>query len=219
MPVGGRPQGSSRPQAAPLPKEYFLRPAVEVARDLLGACLVSEIGKVLVGGRVVETEAYGGAEDPASHAAVRAGRTRRNRSMFGPPGRAYVYRIYGMHWCFNVVVGEEGDPGAVLVRGLEPELGVETMLARRSGRTPLAAGPARLAQALGIAGEVDGHDLSEPPLRLFRGSPVAGVAVSGRIGVTKAADRPHRFFVPGSAGVTPYRPARSGEPNSSEPPK
>ena len=197
------------------PPGRFLRPVAEVARDLLGTCLVSEIGGVAVSGRIVETEAYGGPEDPASHAAVRAGRTRRNASMFGPPARAYVYLTYGMHWCFNVVVGEEGTPGAVLIRGLEPVEGTEIMLSRRLGRLPLAAGPARLTQALGITGALDGHDLSLPPLRLQEGCrvPSRSVGVSGRIGVRRARCRLHRFFVKDSPGVTPHRapPARKGE--------
>ena len=177
----------------------------EVARDLLGTRLVSEIEGALVAGRVVETEAYGGVDDPASHAAVLAGKTKRNASMFGPPGRAYVYLTYGMHWCFNVVTGEDGVPGAVLVRGLEPVTGVKTMQNRRLGRRPLAAGPARLTQALGITGAFDGHDLSRQPLRLREGRSIPDdvVGVSGRIGVRRAKFRPCRFFVTDSPGVTP----------------
>lgn len=162
------------------------------------------MGGVATSGVIVEAEAYQGADDPASHAATRVGRTERNQAMFGPPGRAYVYRIYGMHWCVNVVTGAEGDPQAVLLRGLEPVSGEEAMAARRSGRRPLAAGPGRLCEALGITGALYGHDLTLPPLQLEPGwkVPHARVGVSGRIGVRAAADRPLRFYVLGSPGVT-----------------
>ncbi len=186
------------------PKAFFLRPVPEVARDLLGALLISEVDTV-VSGTVVETEAYGGPEDPASHAAVHAGITSRNASMFGPPGRVYVYRSYGLHWCLNVVTGGVGEPGAVLIRGIEPVSGAETMAERRRGRAPLAAGPGRLTQALGVTGELDGHDLSRPPLRLIPGMDVdeRSVGRSGRIGLSRATDRQYRFYLRGSTGVTP----------------
>jgi DNA-3-methyladenine glycosylase len=131
--------------------------------------------------------------------------------MFGPPGRAYVYRIYGMHWCVNVVTGEEGDPQAVLLRALDPLVGRETML-RRRGRAAAgpraergaASGPGRLCQALGITGSLYGHDLALPPLEIRPGWPVADaeVARSGRIGVRAAADWPLRFFVRGHPAVS-----------------
>lgn len=186
------------------PADFLSRPVAEVARSLLGTRLTSRVGGVLVSGVIVEAEAYEGTGDPASHAATRTGRTRRNRAMFGPPGHAYVYRIYGMHWCVNVVTGEEGDPQAVLLRGLEPLTGGETMARRRGGRLPLAAGPGRLCEALGITGELYGHDLTRPPLVLEPGwtVPDARVGVGGRIGVRAAADRPLRFYVLGSPGVT-----------------
>ena len=162
------------------------------------------MGGELTSGVIVEVEAYEGADDPASHAATRVGRTHRNRAMFGPPVHAYVYRIYGMHWCMNVVTGAEGDPQAVLLRGLEPLVGEEAMARRRGGRPPLAAGPGRLCEALGITGALYGHDLRRPPLELQPGWRVAAssVGVSGRIGVRAAADRPLRFYVLGSPGVT-----------------
>jgi DNA-3-methyladenine glycosylase len=166
--------------------------------------LLSTVDGVRAGGVIVESEAYQGAADPASHAATLRGRTLRNASMFGPPGRAYVYRIYGVHWCVNIVTGSEGDPQAVLVRGLEPLEGHDVMLARRQGRRPLAAGPGRLCEALGITGALDGHDLGEPPLMLAGGWAVATdqVGVSGRVGVRKAAESPFRFYVRGSPGVS-----------------
>jgi DNA-3-methyladenine glycosylase len=187
-----------------LPATFFERPVTTVARDLLGRLLVSSVGGHTVSGRIVETEAYGGAEDLASHACTRTGVTRRNRAMFGPPGRVYVYRSYGMHWCLNLVTGADGVPGAVLIRGLEPVRGEDVMRDRRGGRTPLGAGPGRLAEALGVTGALYGHDLSGPPLTVAPGMPVedSSVGVSGRVGVARAADRPYRFYVRGAAGVS-----------------
>lgn len=190
-----------------MPITFFRRPVLEVARGLLGACIESTIGGELCVGVIVETEAYGGPGDPASHAATRSGVTRRNRVMFGPAGRAYVYRSYGVHWCLNVVTGPEGRGEAVLLRGIEPIAGHALMLRRRTGRTPLAAGPGRLTQALGVDGGYNDHDLRTQPLRIRPGWRVVGerVGVSGRIGVTRAADWPHRFYVRGSTGVTRSR--------------
>jgi DNA-3-methyladenine glycosylase len=177
---------------------------VEAARALLGCVLVSTVGGARAAGVIVETEAYGGPDDPASHAATLRGPTRRNRVMFGPPGRAYVYRSYGMHWCMNVVTGVEGVAQAVLIRGLEPIEGEEVMAMRRSGAHPLTAGPGRLCAALAITDALYGHDLREPPLRLLRGWRVPGdlIGVSKRVGVGAAEDWPHRFFVRGSPGVS-----------------
>ena len=175
-----------------------------VARELLGARLVSTVAGVLTAGVIVETEAYHGADDPASHAATRSGRTARNAAMFGPAGCAYVYRIYGMHWCVNVVTGDEGDAQAVLVRALDPLAGEEEMRRRRGGAGEFAAGPGRLCQALAITGALYGHDLTEPPLEVRPGwaIPDADVGVSGRIGVRAAADRLLRFFVRGNRAVS-----------------
>ncbi|NNF11823.1 MAG: DNA-3-methyladenine glycosylase, partial [Gemmatimonadetes bacterium] len=135
----------------PVAVEFYSRAAAEVARDLLGTCLVSTVGgdDKVCAGVVVETEAYGGPEDPASHAATATGITDRNRAMYGPPGRAYVYRSYGVHWCLNVVTGRDGQGEAVLLRGLLPVHGLDVMLERR-GRRPLAEGPGRLARAMGV---------------------------------------------------------------------
>jgi len=195
---------SGEPARTSFDPGLFTRPVDEVARALLGARLISTVAGVRTAGIIVETEAYGGADDPASHAAARAGRTRRNGIMFGPPCRAYVYRSYGMHWCVNVVTGVEGDPQAVLLRGLEPLEGEEAMSRRRGRRRPLAAGPGRLCEALGIDGSLDGHDLTTPPLRLEPGwaVPPAQVSATGRVGVRVAAELLLRFFVVGSSGVT-----------------
>ena len=155
-------------------------------------------------GLIVETEAYGGPDDPASHAATVRGPTARNRAMFGPPGRAYVYRSHGVHWCMNVVTGREGVAQAVLLRGVEALEGEETMAARRRGALPLGAGPGRLCAALAITDALYGHDLRQAPLRLESGwrVPDERVGVSRRVGVSAAADWPHRFFVRGSTGVS-----------------
>jgi len=182
-------------------------PVRDAARALLGAVLESTLGGRTTSGVIVETEAYEGPDDPASHASTRGGPTDRNRAMWGPPGRAYVYRSYGVHWCMNVVTGEAGHPQAVLVRGIEPLRGEDVMLERREGRRPLAAGPGRVCMALGITDRLYDHDLRRAPLVLRAGWSLedTSVGVSPRVGVTKAADWPYRFFVLGSPGVTPVR--------------
>lgn len=188
----------------PLPAVFFARGAESVARDLLGAVVVSDVGGVRAAGRIVETEAYLGGPDPASHAAERIGRTARNESMFGPAGIAYVYFIYGMHWCLNAVTGGPDVANAVLIRALEPVEGLDVMRERRrarSGRAPvdrdLMRGPARLTEALGITGALDGHDLARPPLVIAQGDSIDNTAVTmgPRIGITRAADWPLRFFL------------------------
>jgi len=186
------------------PTDLLLRPAPEVARALLGARLVSDLGGRRTAGVIVETEAYLGPDDPASHAATRGGPTFRNRAMFGPPGRAYVYRSYGVHWCMNVVTGDVGDAQAVLLRGIDPVEGEDVMSLRRRGRVPLASGPGRLCEALGVTGELYGHDLAAAPLQLLQGWSVldALVGVSGRVGVSEAGDWPLRFYVKGNRGVS-----------------
>ena len=186
------------------PDALLRLPVVDAARALLGSVLESSIGGATVAGVIVETEAYAGPDDPASHAATRSGPTERNRAMFGPPGHAYVYRSYGVHWCMNVVTGEPGRGQAVLIRGLDPVAGTAVMARRRGGRRPLAAGPGRLAEALAVTDALYGHDLRTPPLVLRAGWSVDErlVGVSTRVGVTKAADRPYRFYVRGSRGVS-----------------
>lgn len=190
-----------------LSAEFLERGAEEVARDLLGCRLVSFVNGVGVGGRIVETEAYTGPHDPASHAAARIGRTRRNEPMFGPAGTAYIYFIYGMHWCFNVVTSVPGDPQAVLVRALEPDTGLDTMRERRRGSPHLANGPARLACALALDGALNGHRLTGPPLLLLRGALRSGetIGVSGRIGIRMAREWPLRFFLEGHPDLSRTR--------------
>ena len=174
-------------------REFFARSVHEVAPDLLGATLLLDG----VGGLVVEVEAYE-PEDPASHGY--GGRTARNASMFGPPGHAYVYRSYGIHWCLNLVCEEEGRASAVLVRALEPTDGLELMRARRGLGEPrlLCSGPGRLCQALGITREHDGLALDEPPFALKERAGEIEVAAAPRVGITRAVERPWRFAVPGS---------------------
>lgn len=198
----------------PLGRDFFARDTSIVARELLGAWLVRETPDGLSGGPIVETEAYGGPEDLASHA--RAGRTQRTAPMFGPVGHAYVYLVYGMHECLNVVAYAGREAGAVLLRAIEPRLGLALMRERR-GRTAgtdarMAAGPARLCQALAVTREMNGHDLSAGE-RLWLAAPtavpagqVAAPAVGARVGVDYAgpghADRHWRFWIPGHASVS-----------------
>lgn len=184
--------------ARPLPRAFYARDTVVVARALLGQLLVSEIGGRRCLARIVETEAYVGPDDPACHAAGWR-RTARTEVMYGPAGRAYVYFSYGMHWCLNVVTGPEGYPAAVLLRAAEPVAGLATMR-RRRGDVPdavLAAGPARLTQALGIDRRLNGHRLGNRPLWIAAGPPVPArrVVAGPRVGVRVAADWQLRFYV------------------------
>ncbi|MEL6982970.1 MAG: DNA-3-methyladenine glycosylase, partial [Actinomycetota bacterium] len=172
---------------------------LDAAPALLGTRL--EVGRR--SGLVVEVEAYEGSDDPASHA--HRGPTDRNRVMFGPPARLYVYRIYGMHWCANVVCGPEGTPGAVLIRAIEPLTGLEAMWADRpKARRPvdLGSGPGKLCAALGIDGGHDGVDLlaRNAPVRLHpdRPQPPDSVVAGPRIGISKATERHWRFAVAGN---------------------
>jgi len=175
---------------------FYARPAEDVARDLLGRVLLSEVDGRVTAGRIVETEAYTGPEDEASHAAASIGRTERNDPLYGPPGTAYIHLNYGVHWCLNAVTTAEGHPAAVLLRGLEPVLGEEVMR-RRRGRPELTSGPARLTQALGIGPELQRHTLDSPPLRILEGEeevPDEAVVRTTRIGITRAADAELRFY-------------------------
>jgi DNA-3-methyladenine glycosylase len=148
-------------------KGFYDRPAVEVARALLGMRLVRSLDGTLTAGTIVETEAYAGEYDLACHA--RAGRTPRTAVMYGPPGRAYVYFTYGMHWLLNAVCLPEGDPAAVLIRAIQPIEGLEAIAARRSGQPPArwTDGPGKICQALGIDGSLNGADLSDPDSGLW----------------------------------------------------
>jgi DNA-3-methyladenine glycosylase len=181
----------------------FARSVHEVAPELIGATLLVDG----VGGRIVEVEAYD-REDPASHGY--RGRTQRNASMFGPPGHAYVYRSYGIHWCLNLVCEDEGVPSAVLVRALEPTHGLDEMRARRGLDDPrlLASGPGRLCQALGITREHDGLPLDLPPFELRERVEPVRVLAGARVGITRATELPWRYAEAGSRFLSrPLRPA------------
>lgn len=170
----------------------FNAPAEVVAAQLIGVTLRVDG----VGGRIVETEAYDRA-DAASHSF--AGPTARNAAMFGPPGRSYVYRSYGIHWCLNFVCREDGHGAGVLIRALEPTHGIARMQARRGLQDErlLCAGPGRLGQALGIGPELGGRPLDAPPFELLPGAPQT-VVCGPRIGISKAAEVPWRFGLAGS---------------------
>ena len=204
------PGAPSVPERTPaLPVAFYARPAEEVARDLLGTLLVSTVDGVRTAARIVETEAYIGPEDDASHAAARIGRTPRNDAMFGPPGHAYVYRIYGIHWCLNAVTGELGHPAAVLIRAAAIEEGVELAIARRGVDEVdrLLRGPGNLCRALGVTGLLNHHPLAQQRLEITGGEPVpdALVARGPRIGITRATDLPLRFWIRGERAVSGRR--------------
>jgi DNA-3-methyladenine glycosylase len=178
-----------------LPRSFYSRPTRDVAESLLGRTLYRETEEGLVAGRLVEVEAYCGAEDPASHAYRR--RTPRNEVMFGPAGFLYVYFTYGMHYCANIVSSEEGVAGAVLLRAVEPLEGLELMAARRGVTDPrlLARGPARLCQAFGLTRVHNGLDLTTGDLWVGADRQLNGpIRTSLRIGVKPQLDRPWRYF-------------------------
>jgi DNA-3-methyladenine glycosylase len=184
-------------------RDFFARSVHEVAPDLLGVTLLVDG----VGGPIVEVEAYHH-EDPASHGF--GGRTERNAAMFGPPGHAYVYRSYGIHWCLNFVCEEEGSASAALLRALEPRFGVELMRVRRGLDDPrlLAAGPGRLCQALGVTRDHDGLPLDAPPFELRERETEPEIASGPRIGISRATDLPWRFGIAGSRFLSRRMAAR-----------
>ncbi len=173
--------------------DFFARSVHDVAPDLIGVTLLVDG----IGGRIVEAEAYDH-EDPASHGY--RGRTERNASMFGPPGHAYVYRSYGIHWCLNLVCEEEGVANAVLIRALEPTYGLDEMRRRRGVDDPrlLCSGPGKLCQALGVTREHDGLPLDRPPFELRPREGHVEVVAGPRIGITRAAELPWRYAETGS---------------------
>jgi DNA-3-methyladenine glycosylase len=181
-----------------LPKSFYDRDTVIVAREMLGTVLECRTADGIASGIIVETEAYIGEEDPACHAA--AGRTRRTEPLYGAPGLSYVYFIYGVHWCFNAVTRGEGLPSAVLVRALQPVKGVSLMRERRGDRVSdvnLTNGPGKLCEALGITGALNAVSLQRGSLVIRAGEtgPQTDIVVSKRIGITKAADWPLRFHL------------------------
>jgi DNA-3-methyladenine glycosylase len=188
-------------RAATLPVAFFTRPTEVVARELLGMVVVSKAGGELTTARIVETEAYLGHDDPASHGYLHR-RNTRNEALFGPPGSWYVYLSYGMHWCANLVCQRAGLAAAVLLRALEPLEGLDVMRRRRGpvSDRELCSGPGKLCQALGITRDLDGQRMtrSEVLVHRRRSSEAEPIGVTPRIGITKAADWPLRFVMAGS---------------------
>ena len=191
-----------------LPRSFYERGVERVARSLLGCYLVRVDSGETIGGRIVETEAYGGPGDPASHADRAPGG--RARIMFGPAGIAYVYFTYGMHHCMNAVTGKEGTACAVLIRALEPAFGVDRM---RTGAPPslpdhkLASGPGRVCRALGVTRELNGADLTSGPLRILKGTRARHVDNGVRVGLTLDDQREWRYWTPSPSVST--RPLRT----------
>lgn len=194
-----------------LPRSFYDRDTLAVARDLLGCRLVHDASDGRIAGRIVEVEAYHGEDDPACHAA--AGRTPRTAPLYGRPGFAYVYFIYGMYHCFNVVTRAEGHPSAVLVRALEPLAGIDEMRARRVRRrrgvderrlpaAEIANGPGKLCDALGITLAQNRADLTRSPLRIEAGEAPRSIVWTPRVGISVGTDRFWRCFVKDSPYVS-----------------
>jgi len=189
----------------PLARAFYLRSAPRVARDLLGCLLVSRRGKILTTGRIVETEAYLGPEDGASHAAFRSGS---HALFYGEGGFAYVFQAYGLHYCLNAIVGRAGRPGCVLIRALEPVEGVAVMARRRrvAAASPrLASGPGNLTRALGVTRRHNGTDLTDGALMIEPGTSPARIVAGPRIGITRATHLPLRFWIAGNCYVSRSR--------------
>ncbi|GAW92268.1 DNA-3-methyladenine glycosylase [Calderihabitans maritimus] len=187
-----------------LPASFYARDTTQVAKELLGTYMVYHSPQGTVGGKIVETEAYLGAEDPACHSA--RGKTRRNAVMFGEAGHAYIYQIYGIHYCFNVTTDRPEVAAAVLIRALEPVIGIELMKARRGQEeiTKLCSGPAKLVQAMGIPPELNGTSVVEGPVKFYRDKNVQEqeIVTTTRIGISKAVDWPLRFYLAGNPHVS-----------------
>lgn len=186
----------------PLSREFYLQPTIKVARNLLGKTLVHDTEKGIIAGRIVETEAYL-CDDPACHASK--GMTKRNATMFGEPGHAYVYFTYGMYHCFNAVTAPEGVGEAVLIRAVEPLEGIEIMQANRKMERliNLTSGPGKLCQAFGLDRRHNGLDLTEGELIIADDGWMPEEIVSAtRIGISLAADKPWRFYISSSHHVS-----------------
>jgi len=200
-PVSVQGAGLRQERGRILGRRFFARDVHQVARDLIGATLLYKGA----GGHIVEVEAYHHT-DPAAHSY--GGRTERNAVMFGPPGHAYVYRSYGIHWCLNFVCEEEGSASAVLIRALEPTQGLAAMRRRRRLKDErlLCSGPGRLCQSLGITRAHNGLALDEPPFQVFARTSRMDIVTGPRIGISKAAERPWRYGLKGSPFLSrPFR--------------
>jgi DNA-3-methyladenine glycosylase len=201
-----------------LSRKFYSRRTVVVAKELLGKTLVHKTDEGIISGKIVETEAYLGQKDPGSHAY--RGITRRNRIMFGPAGKAYIYLVYGNHYCFNVVTEKDGVSGAVLIRALEPQEGIRLMKKRRrlDGPLPrLTNGPGKLTKALGITGSMNGADLTGNRLFVIsqiasprKESPSKGFSIvaTGRIGIRTGRNLLYRYYIEGSKFVSRTIPIR-----------
>lgn len=188
-----------------LEEDFYKRNTLTVARELLGKLLVHQSEEGTTSGIIVETEAYLSIDDPACHAF--RGMTKRNSVMFGPPGRAYVYFIYGNHYCFNVVTSKEGIGEAVLIRALEPLEGLDLMIKRRGAGHSiynLTSGPGKLCAAMAISRKHNGISLLTLPLFIADGKKIKDdqIGISGRIGIKEARDKPWRFFLEGNPFVS-----------------
>jgi DNA-3-methyladenine glycosylase len=201
-----------------LSRKFYSRKTGIVAQELLGKALVHKTAEGIISAKIVETEAYLGQEDPGSHAY--RGLTQRNRIMFGPAGKAYIYLVYGNHYCFNVVTEKHGAAGAVLIRALEPKEGIQLMKKNRRIDGPLTRltnGPGKLTQALGITGSMNGVDLTGNKLFIMSqsSSPEKGrhsrdfsIISTGRIGIKKGTNLPYRYYIEGSRFVSQTIPIR-----------
>ena len=213
-------KSASRSDFEPLPRAFYARPVLRVARDVIGKLLVHETSAGITVGRIVEAEAYRGPQDRAAHS-FGGRRTERTEVMYGEPGLAYVFFVYGMHWHLNLVTTREGHPHAVLLRAVEPVLGVELMAKRRGlahDHVNLTNGPGKLCQAFGIDRRHYGVDLTQGPLFLSESdAPRGKIARSARIGVDYAeawAERPWRFFEQGNRWVSRGRPSGNARPGA-----
>lgn len=191
-----------------MPRSFFARDATVVARELLGHVLARQDGDTVLRGRIVETEAYLGVDDPGSHAY--RGRTNRTQVMFGEAGHLYVYFTYGMHFCMNVVTGEEGVASAVLLRALEPLVGIDCMRVRRGMRPvdQLCNGPAKLCQAFSITRDENGVDLETGGIWIEdEGTYPGEIATSTRIGIRTGRELQYRYYVSDNPNVSPGKPS------------
>ena len=203
------PRARHARNSPPLPQEFYGQDTEQVARDLLGAVLECRTPAGIAAGRIVETEAYVGQHDLACHAV--AGCTLRTKPLYGPPGIAYVYFVYGMYWCFNAVTRAEHEPSAVLVRALEPLVGIDLMRERRPKvrrDVDLTNGPGKLCLALAIGRDHNCAPLQRPPLVIRAGEAVPDslVTITPRIGISHATDWPLRWFITGNRYVSKTPP-------------